>query len=115
MQPPKVAGKMLFSVQRVRTRTMADAAEGREPCAKWPADNIHICKEDERCMNVAKLYGVDAALLVQKNKRTWRALNQTAPLKEGTSLVLPLPGDSHEQTGRHALACTRVCQHEVLL
>lgn len=90
-----------------------------------PADNIHICKEDDRCRSVAKLYGVDAgthseklslwccdskrnsaltfenvdaALLVQKNKRKWPKLNQTAPLKEGTDLVLPLPGDAHEHT-----------------
>ena len=41
---------------------------------------------------------VDAALLVQKNKRKWPKLNQTAPLKEGTDLVLPLPGNAHEHT-----------------
>ena len=103
-----------FTEDSYSSRPMSDGAAGREPCA-WPADNIHVCKEDDRCMNVAKLYNVDAALLVLKNKRTWPSLNQTAPLKADTRLVLPLPGDSQEHAGRHPQACPRICVHEVPL
>lgn len=49
--------------------------------ADWPSNGIHICRDNERCIDVARLYGVDTKLLVLKNKRKWSGLNRVARLK----------------------------------
>uniref|UniRef100_A0A7S0I3D4 LysM domain-containing protein n=1 Tax=Hanusia phi TaxID=3032 RepID=A0A7S0I3D4_9CRYP len=61
--------------------------------ANWPEDGVYICKEDDKCCDIAKLFGVDLDLLVEKNKKTYKALTKTVRLKEGTMLQLPLPGE----------------------
>jgi hypothetical protein len=45
---------------------------------------------------VAKFYGVDLELLVEKNKSRYKALNKVIRLKAGTILLLPLPGETKE-------------------
>ena len=63
---------------------------------EWPEDDIHVCEEDHRCCDVAKFYGVDLELLVEKNKLRYKSLNKVIRLKAGTVLLLPLPGDTKE-------------------
>ena len=62
----------------------------------WPEDDVHVCEEDHRCCDVAKFYGVDLELLVEKNKSRYKALNKVIRLKAGTILLLPLPGETKE-------------------
>jgi hypothetical protein len=57
---------------------------------------VHVCEEDHRCCDVAKFYGVDLELLVEKNKSRYKALNKVIRLKAGTVLLLPLPGETKE-------------------
>eukprot|EP00960_Hanusia_phi_P032869 750111-Hanusia_phi.AAC.4 len=40
--------------------------------ANWPEDGVYICKEDDKCCDIAKLFGVDLDLLVEKNKKTYK-------------------------------------------
>jgi len=63
---------------------------------EWPEDDMHVCEEDHRCCDVAKFYGVDLELLVEKNKARYKSLNKVIRLKAGTVLLLPLPGDTKE-------------------
>lgn len=39
--------------------------------SEWPEDDTHICEEDHRCCDVARFYGVDLDVLVDKNKYRW--------------------------------------------
>jgi len=64
----------------------------------WPAPGIgfefrHECEEDERCQDVASMYGIDVASLVLKNKllkriNGWKHLTASVRLKAGTVCLL---------------------------
>jgi len=72
----------------------------------WPSPGIgfeftHVCADNERCLDVAKMYGIEVESLVCKNKllkriKDCKFLNATARLKAGTVLVLPTPHETRQ-------------------
>ena len=44
---------------------------------QWPENGVYVCEEDDRCMDVGRLYGVNLDRLVQINKVRYKGLNKT--------------------------------------
>jgi hypothetical protein len=44
---------------------------------EWPNNGVYVCEEDDRCMDVGRLYGVNLDRLVQINKVRYKGLNKT--------------------------------------
>ena len=44
---------------------------------KWPENGVYVCEEDDKCTQVAQLYGVNLDRLVQINKVRYKGLNKT--------------------------------------
>jgi hypothetical protein len=72
----------------------------------WPSPGVgfeftHVCADNERCVDVAKMYGIEVESLVSKNKllkriQDCKLLTGIARLKAGTVLVLPTPHETRQ-------------------
>ena len=61
----------------------------------------HVCEENERPIDIARRFNVDAKELVRLNKRWYESLTQLALLREGTELRIP----SSDSEGASMLDC----------
>ena len=73
---------------------------------KWPENGVYVCEEDDKCSDIARLYGVNLDRLVQMNKRRYEGLNKVCkvcyplewnPKKYETTWEISF-GDWHRRT-----------------